>query len=113
MIQDKLKDNKIALKFNAHNNTCKIYSDKTLNLKEFGLLLGFPLSYTVLPKVWKTSLYAVDINLGLRYVTLLTQQKILTDKVDEVKHYSHFLYFLTRTLALQYCILVTSEVPHL
>ncbi len=41
MIQDKLKDNKIALKFNAHDNTCKIYSDKTLNLKKFGLLLGF------------------------------------------------------------------------
>ncbi len=70
MIQDKLRDNKIVLKFNAHDNTCKIYSDKTLNLKKFGLLLGFSLSYTVLPKVWKTSLNAVDINLGLRYVTL-------------------------------------------
>ena len=66
MIQDKLRDNKIALKFNA----CKIYSDKILNLKNFGLLLGFSLSYTVLPKVWKTSPNAVDINLGLRYVTL-------------------------------------------
>ncbi len=65
MIQDKL-----ALKFNAHDNTCKIYSDKTLGLKEFGLLLGFPLSYTVTQKVWRTSLNAVDINLGLKCVTL-------------------------------------------
>ncbi len=70
MIQDKLRDNKTALKFNAHDSMCKIYSDKTLNLKNFGLLLGFSLSYTVLPKVWKTSPNAVDINLGLRYVTL-------------------------------------------
>ncbi len=70
MIQDKLGDNKIVLRFNAYDNTCRIYSDKTLNLKKFGLLLGFSLSYTVLPKVWKTSLNAVDINLGLRYVTL-------------------------------------------
>ncbi len=70
MIQNKLRDNKIALKFNAHDNTCKIYSEVQLNLKNFGLLLGFSLSYTVSPKVWKTSPNAVDINLGLRYVTL-------------------------------------------
>ena len=70
MIQGKLRDNKIALKYNAHDNTCKMYSDKTLNLKKFGPLLGFPLSYTVTPKVWQTSLNAVDINLGLKYVTL-------------------------------------------
>ena len=70
MIQDKLRDNKIALKFNAQDNTCKIYSEAQLNLKNFGLLLGFSLSYTVSPKVWKTSPNAVDINLGLRYVTL-------------------------------------------
>ena len=62
--------NKIALKFNAHDNMCKIYSEAQLNLKKFGLLLGFSLSYTVSPKVWKTSPNAVDINLGLRYVTL-------------------------------------------
>ena len=51
MIQDKLRDNKIALKHNTYDNTCKIYSDKTLNLKSFGLLLGFSSSLTVLPKV--------------------------------------------------------------
>ena len=26
MIQDKLRDNKIALKYNTYDNTCKIYS---------------------------------------------------------------------------------------
>ena len=34
------------------------------------MLLGFPLSYTITQKVWRTSLNAVDINLGLKYVTL-------------------------------------------
>ena len=81
MIQDKLRDNKIALKFNAHDNMCKIYSDKILNLKNFGLLLGFSLSYTVSPKVWKTSPNAVDINLGLRYVTLSC------DSINSVKNF--------------------------
>ncbi len=70
MIQDKLRDNKIALKYNAHDNTWKIYSDKAFSLKKFGVLLGFPASYTVTPKVWRTSLNAVDINLGLKYITL-------------------------------------------
>ena len=70
MIQDKLNDNKIVLKFNAHDNTCKIYSEAQLNLKNFGLLLGFPLLHVMSAKVWKTSPKVVDINLGLRYVTL-------------------------------------------
>ncbi len=70
MIQDKLRESKIMLKFNAHDNMCKIYSEEQLNLKNFGLLLGFPLSHVVSAKVWKTSPKVVDINLGLRYVTL-------------------------------------------
>ena len=81
MIQDKLRDNKIALKLNVHDNTCKIYSDKTLNLKNFGLLLGFSLSHTVSPKVWKTSPKAVDINPGPRYVTLSC------DSTNSAKHF--------------------------
>ncbi len=43
MIQDRLRDNKIVLKFNAHNNTCKLYSDKNLNLKKFWLAIRFSL----------------------------------------------------------------------
>ncbi len=42
MIQDKLEDNKIVLKFNAYDNTCKIYSEAQLNLRNFSSLLGFP-----------------------------------------------------------------------
>ena len=41
MIQDKLRDNKIALKFNAHDNTCKIYSEAQLNLKKFWFAIRF------------------------------------------------------------------------
>ena len=70
MIQDKLRKKKILLEFNPFDNTCKIYADKTINLKKFGNLLGFSTSQTLLPKTWKTSLNEVDINHGLRYVTL-------------------------------------------
>ena len=82
MTQDKLRDNKIVLKFNAYDNTCKIYSEEQLNLKKFGSLLGFPLSCAVSAKVWKTSPKAVDINLGLRYVTLSC------DSVSSAKNFS-------------------------
>ena len=117
MIQDKLGDNKIVLKFNAYDNTCKIYSEAQLNLKNLSLLLGFPLSYTISPKVWKTSPKAVDINLGLRYVTLncdsVNSARISIDKVGEAKRYSHSPYSLTRISAPQCRILVTSEAQHL
>ena len=82
MIQDKFRENKISLKFNAHNNTCKIHSDKNLNLKSFGLLLDFSLSRTVLVKVWETGLRPVNINLGLRYVTLNC------DSIDSAKNFN-------------------------
>ena len=92
MIQDKLRDNKIALKYNTYDNTCKIYSDKTLNLKSFGLLLGFSSSYTVLPKVWKTSSNAVDVNLGLRHVTLNCESINSAKNFDRQGRRSHTLF---------------------
>ncbi len=70
MIQDKLKKSSIILKYNAYDNTCKIYSDKALILNEFGVLLGFPTNRAVTAKSWATSTNAVDVNLGLRRVSL-------------------------------------------
>ncbi len=90
MIQDKLRDNKIALKFNAHDNTCKIYSEAQLNLKNFGLLLVHRV--TVSPKVWKTSPNAVDINLGLRYVTLSCDSINLAKNFDRQGRRSQTLF---------------------
>ena len=70
MIQDKLAERKILLKFNPYDNTCKVYVDKASNFKSFGKLLGFLESQAFLPKAWKTSLNEVDINHGLRFITL-------------------------------------------
>ncbi len=70
MIQDRLAKKKIMLKFNPYDKTCKIYVEKATNLKKFGKLLGFSENQTLSPKAWKTSLSEVDINYGLRFVTL-------------------------------------------
>ncbi len=88
----KLRKKKILLKFNPYDNTCKIYSDKTLNLKSFGSLLGFSSSYTVLPKAWKTSLSAVDVNLGLRYITLNCEAVNSTKNFNRQGRRSHTLF---------------------
>ena len=40
-IQDKLRDNKIALKFNTHDNTCKIYSESAAKPKKFWFVIRF------------------------------------------------------------------------
>ena len=92
MIQEKLREKKILLKFNPYDNTCKIYSDKTLNLKSFGSLLGFSSSYTVLPKAWKTSLSAVDVNLGLRYITLNCEAVNSTKNFNRQGRRNHTLF---------------------
>ena len=43
---------------------------KTLNLKKFGLLLGFDENTSFLANEWKTSPNGVEINQGLRYITI-------------------------------------------
>ena len=92
MIQDKLAEKKILLKFNPYDNTSKIYSDKNLNLKSFGLLLGFSSSYVVLPKAWKTSPNVVDVNLGLRYVTLNCESVNSAKNFNRQGRRSHTLF---------------------
>ena len=70
MIADCLAGSGITLERHKHDNRCTIHSSKKLNLYRFGLLLGFP-ENTIVPKNTKSkSPFVVDINRGLRYVTL-------------------------------------------
>ena len=70
MIADRLAESGITLERYKHDNRCSILSPKKLNLYHFGPLLGFP-ENAVIPKSTKTkSPFVVDINRGLRYVTL-------------------------------------------
>ena len=71
MIADRLSGSGIKLERHKHDNRCTILSQqKKLNLYRFGPLLGFP-ENTIIPKDTKSkSPFVVDINRGLRYVTL-------------------------------------------
>ena len=70
MIADRLAESGITLERHKHDNLCATQSPKKLNLYHFGLLLGFP-ENTIIPINTKSkSPFVVDINRGLRYVTL-------------------------------------------
>ena len=69
MIVDRLAESNITLERHMHHNRCTILSKK-LNLYHFGPLLGFPPN-AIIPKNTKTkSPSVVDINRGLRYITI-------------------------------------------
>ena len=70
MISEKLGESNIQLKRNRYDNTCKIRSTKQLNLLNFGPLLGFPANKVIQANTWTNSPSNVDVNLGLRYVTV-------------------------------------------
>ena len=70
MIADRLAESGITLERHKHDNRCSITSSKKLNLYRFGPLLGFP-ENEIIPKNTKSkSYFPVDINRGLRYVTI-------------------------------------------
>ena len=70
MIVDHLAESNITLERHMHDNRCTILSPKKLNLYHFGPLLGF-LPDAILPINTKTkSPSVVDINRGLRYITI-------------------------------------------
>ena len=67
---ERLGESNIQLERNRHDNTCKIRSAKQLNLLNFGPLLDFPVNKVIQPNTWTNSPSNVDINLGLRYLTV-------------------------------------------
>ena len=71
MIGEKFGENGVQLERNKHDNSCKIFSKSgNVNLKNFAPLLSFPANAVVRANAWKKSPPNVDVNLGLRYVTV-------------------------------------------
>ena len=71
MIAEKLAENGIELERIKHNNKCTLLSKNSdIILNRFGILLGFPNHQVVKKGVKITSPSVVDVNLGLRYVTV-------------------------------------------
>ena len=57
---------------NVHNNTCSIINNtgKTVDLKKFGQLLGFPENHILQVNETVASPKPVDVNHGLRWLTV-------------------------------------------
>ena len=70
MLSEKPGESNIQLERNRYDNTCKIRSTKQLNHLNFGPLLGFPANKVIQANTWTNSPSNVDVNLGLRYVTV-------------------------------------------
>jgi hypothetical protein len=71
-IKKKLKADGIVIERNTHDNICKIYPANKVNLhlNEFAPLIGFPETEILTSEVWERSPYPIDINRGLRYITI-------------------------------------------
>ena len=70
MIAERLSLEKVTLKKNRHNNTCRIDSDKyEIHLGNFGLLIGFEKD-TVITRGFTKDSGEVNVNSGLRFVTI-------------------------------------------
>ena len=71
MMAERLAESDVKLDRNRYDNTCKIFSKNTdVNLKSLGPMLGFPKDTTVGANTWTNSPSTVDVNLGLRYLTV-------------------------------------------
>ena len=71
MLVEKLAENDIEVERIKHNNKCTILSKNSdLVLNRFGVLLGFPEDQIVKRNKKIISPSVVDVNLGLRYVTV-------------------------------------------
>ena len=83
MISEKLSESGIKLDRNRYN-TCKIYSkNNSVNLKNLAPLLGFPKDKVIQANTWAESPSTVDVNLGLRCVT------VECGSVDADKNFDH------------------------
>ena len=72
LIKKRLEEEKIELEASVHDNKCKVKNTntETINLKNFGKLLGFDADTTIANDKTLKASHPVDVNLGLRYLTI-------------------------------------------
>ena len=81
-IKERLEGEGLTLSMNVYNNTCSVVNKagQTVNLKKFGKLLGFPENKTLAPDSTTASPKPVDVNHGLRWLT------VTCDLIDSSKN---------------------------
>ena len=71
MMAERLAESDVKLVRNRYDYTCKIFAKNTdVRLRNLGPMLGFSKNATVRANTWTNSPSNVDVNLGLRYVTV-------------------------------------------
>ena len=71
-LRSRLENDKLELQMNAYDNTCTIdnKNSTTVNLRKLGVLLGFAENQQLTAKTSKASSNSVDVNHGLRWLTV-------------------------------------------
>ena len=98
-LKERLKLNKLELQMNTYNNTCTIENKNaaTVDLKKFGKLLGFPENHEVTAGTSAASPKPVDVNHGLRYLTVTCDLIDQSKNIDLDGNESNILAFLPVT----------------
>ena len=98
-LKERLKLNKLELQMNTYNNTCTIKNKNTVtvNLKKLGVLLGFPENHEVAAGTSAASPKPVDVNHGLKYLTVTCDLIDSSKNIDLEGKQSNILAFLPIT----------------
>ncbi len=72
LLKKRMEEEKIELEASVHDNKCllKNTNTETIDLKNFGKLLGFNVDTTIPTGQTPEAPHPVDVNLGLRYLTI-------------------------------------------
>ena len=99
MLKERLKLNKLELQMNTYNNTCTIENKNTVtvDLKKLGVLLGFPENHEVAAGTSAASPKSVDVNHGLKYLTVTCDLIDPSKNIDLEGKQSNILAFLPIT----------------
>ena len=94
-----MEEDKLELQINTYDNTCTVENKNTeeVDLKKLGLLLGFPENHKVAGKATELSLKPVDVNHGLRYLTVTCDLIDSSKNIDLDGKESNILAFLPIT----------------
>ena len=81
-LKTRLEEDKLELQMNTYDNTRTVENKNTeeVDLKKLGLLLGFPENHKVAGKATEVSPKPVDVNHGLRWLT------VTCDLIDQSKN---------------------------
>ena len=99
MLKERLKLDKLDLQMNTYNNTCTIENKNavSVDLKKFGKLLGFPENHEVAAGTSVASPKPVDVNHGLKYLTVTCNLIDPSKNIDLEGKQSNILAFLPIT----------------